>query len=165
MLKYILVSLGVLSLSACSNDKQDLHAWIAQIKTKTVSQSATIPPLKEYINQPYTANNMVSPFSSLKVGNAVLEAPPDGDRPKEPLETIPIDNIFFVGILKQDNRTKAMLKIENKIYQVVIGNHIGQDYGKITEIKETGLTVRELIKDGENKWTEKIVTLPLKEGA
>ena len=162
MLRYLPI-LGVIMLTACTNDTQDLQAWINQIKTKTVPKNVNIPPLKEYISQPYTAANMVSPFSVTRVGSAVLETPPDGARPKEPLESVPLENIKYMGMFKQDNTTKAMLKIDNKIHQVAVGYHIGQNYGKIISIKEDSLTVKELIKDGENKWIDKIITLPLQQ--
>jgi len=165
MLKYISLIITMVILSACSSEQDDLAAWTSQIKAKTVTKSVTVPELKEYINLPYTASNMVSPFSLLRVVSAVLETPPDGDRPKEPLESIPLENISFIGLLKQDTKLKGMVKIEGKVYQVSLGNHIGQNYGKVVEIKDNGLTVKELIKDGENKWIEKIITLPLQEGA
>jgi len=165
MLKYIVLIISMFSLASCSNDQEDLKAWASQIKAKTVAKSINVPALKEYINLPYTAGNMVSPFSPVRVTNAVLEVPPDGNRTKEPLEAIPLENISFIGLLKQDSKLKGMVKIDGKVYQVNIGNHIGQNYGTVTGIKEDGLTVKELIKDGENKWTEKIITLPLQQGA
>ncbi len=166
MLRYLPILGCVIMLTGCNGDTQSLQAWISQIKTKTVPKNVNIPPLKEYISQPYTAANMVSPFSAVRVGSAVLEAPPDGARPKEPLESVPLENIKYIGMIKQDDMIKGMLKIDIKIHQVRLGDHIGQNYGKITAIKEDALTVKELIKDGENKWIDKIVTLPIQqEGA
>jgi type IV pilus assembly protein PilP len=165
MLRYLPILGCVIMLTGCTDDTQDLQAWINQIKTKTVPKNVNIPPLKEYISQPYTAANMVSPFSVTRVGSAVLEAPPDGVRPKEPLESIPLESMIFIGMIKQDKVTKGMLKIDGKIHQVALGYHIGQNYGKIIGIKEDSLTVKELIKDGENKWIDKIVTLPLQQEA
>ncbi len=163
--KYVSCILCIGLLSACGDEKQDLEAWISQIKAKTVSKTVNVPELKEYINLPYSSANMVSPFQKNRVVNAALETPPDGYRNKEPLEAVALENVIFVGLIKQNKALKGMLKVEGKVYQVSIGNHVGQNYGKIMAIKDDGIIIKELIKDGENKWTEKIVTLPLHEGA
>jgi type IV pilus assembly protein PilP len=159
---FLLIFFGVFILSACGSDNKDLEVWIGQIKAKTMPKNVNIAPLKEYITQPYLAANMVSPFSIKRMGDAVLEEPPDGARPKEPLESVPIESIQYIGLIKQQNKTtKATIKVDGKLYQVVIGNHIGQNYGKITRIDDDKIEVRELVKNGENKWTDKIVKLPL----
>jgi type IV pilus assembly protein PilP len=150
-------------LLGCGDNKQDLNSWISQIKAKTVSKSPYVEPLKEYINQPYTSTNLVSPFSITKVGSSISEAPPDGMRSKDPLESIPLEDISFVGSLARGKQIQAMIKVkpDNKVHQVSVGRHLGQNYGKIISIKEQEIKVKELIKDGEGKWNDKIVTLTL----
>ncbi len=162
--RYTWVICGLGLLAACTKPTDDLKAWVEQTKSKSVPKVPDVPPLKEYIVQPYNSSGLPSPFSAERIGGAALETPPDGARNREPLETVPLQSMKFIGSIKKVNQAAGLINIDGKIHTVKIGQHIGQSYGKITAIKDNGLVVRELIKDGANQWSEKIVTLPLQEG-
>lgn len=157
-LSLILISL---MLSACNNN-EDLQAWMQQVKAKAVPKAVSISPLKEYILQPYNAENESNPFSMSRIGSTANELPPDGRTEKEPLESVGLETMNYLGSLKRQGQTIAMVQVDNKVHQVKLGNHLGQNYGKIVAIKDTELSLRELVRDGEAKWSEKIVKLPIK---
>jgi type IV pilus assembly protein PilP len=84
-------------------------------------------------------------------------------RRKEPLEAYPLDNMSMVGSLSKSGAPYALLKVDNLLYQVKPGDHLGQNYGKITGISETDITLRELVQDATGEWVERNSTLQLQE--
>jgi type IV pilus assembly protein PilP len=71
----------------------------------------------------------------------------------------------MVGSLKKKGEEYALLKVENLLYQVKVGDYIGQNYGKITKITETEITVREIVQDAAGEVIERPTTLELQESA
>jgi type IV pilus assembly protein PilP len=155
----------LLILGGCSNQQDDLKAWMEQVKAKTVPISPTLDPLKEYIVQPYASSNLPSPFSAVRVGQAQLETPPDGNRPRQPLEMVGLESIKYIGSMKASGKLTGMVLVDGKVHSVQIGQYLGQDYGRITRINDQELRLRELVKDGSNEWKEKSTILTIEGGA
>ena len=55
-------------------------------------------------------------------------------------------------------------KVGSLLYQVRVGNHLGQNYGRITRISESEITLREIVQDGTGEWIERQAVLQLQEG-
>jgi type IV pilus assembly protein PilP len=55
--------------------------------------------------------------------------------------------------------------VDNLIYQVRVGNHLGQNYGLITRVTETGISLREIVQDAAGEWIERTAALQLLEGS
>jgi len=51
------------------------------------------------------------------------------------------------------------------LYQVKVGDYIGQNYGKITKISETDISFREIVQDAAGEWIERTSSLQLQEKA
>jgi type IV pilus assembly protein PilP len=51
------------------------------------------------------------------------------------------------------------------LYQVGVGEYIGQNYGKITKITETEITYREIVQDAAGEWVERPNSMLLQEKA
>ena len=58
----------------------------------------------------------------------------------------------------------ALVRVDNLIYQVRAGNYLGQNYGRVTKVSETGLSLREIVQDAAGEWIERTATLQLLEG-
>jgi type IV pilus assembly protein PilP len=43
------------------------------------------------------------------------------------------------------------------------GNYLGQNYGRITKVTETEVTLRELVQDAAGEWVERTASLQLQE--
>jgi type IV pilus assembly protein PilP len=102
--------------------------------------------------------------SNQATANAALIAP-ELNRRKEPLEAMPLDTVAMVGSLVKLGQPVALVRVENLLYQVRIGNYLGQNYGRITKISETELALREIVQDAAGEWTERMATLQLQEGS
>jgi len=90
---------------------------------------------------------------------------PELARRKEPLESFPLDTMSMVGSLLKQGQPVALVKVDNLLYQVRPGNYLGQNYGKITKVGETEVTLREIVQDAGGEWIERTAKLQLQERA
>ena len=49
------------------------------------------------------------------------------------------------------------------LYQVRRGNYMGQDFGMVSDIGESELTLKELVEDLNGEWGERLTTLQIQE--
>ena len=70
----------------------------------------------------------------------------------------------MVGSLIKTGQPVALVRVDNLIYQVRAGNYLGQNYGRVTKVTETGLSLREIVQDAAGEWIERPATLQLLEG-
>jgi type IV pilus assembly protein PilP len=47
------------------------------------------------------------------------------------------------------------------VHRVSVGDHMGQNYGKITGISESEVVVMEIIQDGFGGWTQRPASVAL----
>ena len=71
----------------------------------------------------------------------------------------------MVGSLDKKGVPTALLRVGTLLYQVRVGNYLGQNYGKITKITENSIQLREIVQDGGGDWIERTSTLELQEGS
>jgi type IV pilus assembly protein PilP len=167
----------LLGLSACSSSGDDeLQQWMTAQRNLSKSRVDRLPEPTKFSPQAYTEEGSVEPFSSQKlaqalkrdsnqaVSNAALIAP-ELARRKEPLEASPLDSVAMVGSLIKAGQPVALVRVENLLYQVRVGNYLGQNYGRITKVSETGVTLREIVQDAAGEWIERQATLQLQEGS
>ena len=167
----------LLVLSACSSSGDDeLQQWMTAQRNLSKSRVDRLPEPTKFSPQAYTEEGSVEPFSSQKlaqalkrdsnqaVSNAALIAP-ELARRREPLEASPLDSVAMVGSLIRAGQPVALVRVENLLYQVRVGNYLGQNYGRITKVSETGVTLREIVQDAAGEWIERQATLQLQEGS
>jgi type IV pilus assembly protein PilP len=87
------------------------------------------------------------------------------NRRKEPLEAYPLDSMSMVGSVTKAGRPYALLRVDKLLYQVKAGDYLGQNFGKITKISETDLSLREIVQDAAGEWIERTSALQLQEKA
>ena len=97
------------------------------------------------------------------VNSALIE--PELNRRKQPLEAYPLDTMSMVGSLNKQGQLVALVKVDNLLYQVRAGSYLGQNYGKVTRITETEVTLREIVQDAAGEWIERPAALQLLEEA
>ncbi len=172
-LPMLLAALAAAALSGCSGDQDELQQWMEQQKREVRPNVPPLSPPKKFDPQPYLALSSVEPFSTQKLvvalkqearqPNSLLAA--EVNRRKEPLEAYPLDNLAMVGSVSKQGRQYALLKVDSLLYQVKVGDYIGQNYGKITKISETEIALREIVQDAAGEWIERVTTLQLQEKA
>jgi len=166
-----------LSLTACSSSEQEeLQQWMTEQRNLTKPKIDPLPEPTRFSPQAYTQESAVEPFSPQKLtqalnrdsnratANAALIAP-ELSRRKEPLEAMPLDAVAMVGSLTKQGQPVALVRVDNLLYQVRVGNYLGQNYGRITKISETEVALREIVQDAAGEWLERTATLQLQEGS
>ena len=167
---------SVLLLSGCSPSGNDeLVQWMAEQKANAKSRVIPLTEPKKFTPEAYAVGASLDPFKQTKLtsalrresnqvaSNASLIAP-EMSRRKEPLEDVPLDAMAMVGSLNKTGAPAALLRVDNLIYQVRVGNYLGQNYGKILKITETQIQLREIVQDATGDWIERISSLDLQEG-
>jgi len=160
-------------LGACSNEQDELQAWMEQQKREVRPSVDPIVAPKKFDPQPYVEATAVEPFSTQKLTvalkqearqpNSLLAS--EMNRRREPLEAFPLDSMGMVGSITREGRPYALLRVDNLLYQVRAGEYLGQNYGKIMKITETEITLREIVQDAAGEWTERPSSLQLQERA
>ncbi len=164
------------ALTGCESSGQDeLRQWMTDLRANTKPRIIPLTEPKQFQPQNYQADGATDPFNSIKLtqalrrdstqlaANATLIAP-EMARRKEPLEAYPLDTMSMVGSLNKTGTPTALLKVDSLLYQVRVGNYLGQNYGKITQITETAIQLREIVQDATGDWIERQTTLDLQEG-
>jgi type IV pilus assembly protein PilP len=146
---------------------------MTQQRAATRPHVTPIPEPKKFVPQAYTQEGATDPFSNVKLTQAlrrestqtsnVALVAPELSRRKEPLEAFPLDSMKMVGSLIKDGQPVALLKVDNLLYQVKPGNYLGQNFGKITKVSESEVSIREIVQDATGEWTERTATLQLQE--
>lgn len=172
--KFLLVPM-VLALVACGGaGDEELRQWMEEQKKLTLPNVAPISEPKQFKPEAYTQVAEIEPFSNQKLAQALKKeatqaaangalVAPELARRKEALEAFPLDSMVMVGSLIKGGQPVALVKVENLLYQVRPGNYLGQNYGRVTKINETEVTLREIVQDAIGEWVERTATLQLQE--
>ncbi len=165
------MSLLVLNLAACSGSDEELQAWMEQQRHEVQPSVKPLSPPQKFNPQAYAGMDSVEPFSPQKFTGVLKQearqpnsaVAAELNRRKEPLEAFPLDSMTMVGSVNRKGVPFALLKVENLLYQVKVGEYLGVNYGKITKISETEITLREIVQDAAGEWIERPTTLQLQE--
>ena len=168
--------LAMLGLVGCgSSDQEELQQWMTAQRNSTRPKIAPLQEPTKFTPQTYIQDGSIEPFSNQKraqalkrdsnqaTANAALIAP-ELSRRKEPLEAMPLDAVAMVGSMTKAGQPVALVKVDNLIYQVRVGNYLGQNYGRITAVTEANVVLREIVQDATGEWIERPATLQLLEG-
>ncbi len=159
--------------AGCDQDRHgNLKRELDELTKDLRGKVEPLQPLKPYEPVLYQAENEVDPFRPDRI-NVAKASPvpatgkaPDLDRPKEPLESFPLESIQMVGaIIRSNHETYGLVKAGPNLYRVRKGNYMGQNYGVVTAIDETQITLKELVQDSSGEWVERPATLMLQEVA
>jgi type IV pilus assembly protein PilP len=159
------------TLVGCSADIDELHQWMEQQRRDAHPNVKPLVAPKKFLPEPYAASGLVEPFSVQKLSVAIKQeaAQPNSlltaemNRRREPLEAYPLDSMGMVGSLTRKDQRYALLKVDNLLYQVKVGDYLGQNFGKVMKINETEITLREVVQDAAGEWIERTSTLQLQE--
>lgn len=176
--KKCLMTIGVVCISVglvgcLGSDQDELSEWIDAERRSVVPNITPVNPPKQFVAASYDQGGAVDPFklvrltdilkkdSSQNTGAALIAA--EEKRAKEPLESFPLDVMSMVGSILKDGRVVGLIKVDDLLHQVVVGNHLGQNYGRIISIEEGQITLREIVQDSLGEWIEKITLMQLQE--
>ena len=170
-LAYLCIGAGlVTALSACGDRMGDLRQYTNEVKARKGGHIEPLPQIKPFEVYTYTDQDSRSPFvqggdvsaaQTLK-GTSVAGMHPDFNRNREYLEQFPLDGLRMVGTLTLNGSLYGLVKdSDNVVHRVSIGNYMGQNYGKIISITDSGIKLHEMVPDGQGGWSERITDVTL----
>lgn len=164
---------GAVLLGCSGSDQQDLQRWMVEQRNQVRPTVSPISEPKRFTPQAYTEGGQLEPFNIQKLTQALRREnsqtinaaliTPELSRRKEALESFPLDSMAMVGSLTRNGQQVALVSVDKLLYQVRIGNHLGLNYGRVTGVSETELTLREIVQDAAGEWIERVATLQLQE--
>ncbi len=162
--------LGCVVLAGCGRDMSDLEDYALEVKSRKSRAIDPIPEIKPFERFAYEAADRRDPFMPLLQSRDAAFATaggagavrPDANRPKEPLEEFSLDSLRMVGTITMQKRAYALIKAPDAVvHRVSVGDHMGQNFGKITGVSETEVVLIEIIQDGFGGWMQRPASVEL----
>ena len=157
-LSFIILCLG---LEACTSEPDaGVVDFIKKAKKQTPGYIENVPTIPRSVVLKYEAEKFRDPFEANDVLKAAsqdaknrLFGGPDLNRPREPLESFPLEELSMVGTLEREGVFYALIKDpNNNIHLANVGNHVGENSGQIEKITESEIEVKEWLPDGKGGW-------------
>jgi len=180
ILKALACLLSIAAISGCvSKDISDLETEVSDIMARPGGRIEPLPEIKPYEAYSYQSGlaNARNPFKQFFViDKPEIEAGSDDDglteemereirnRNREELEQFELDSLRMVGTLDNDNNNWGIvLDPDGVVHRVSVGNYLGVNIGKIINIYEDRLELREIVQDSDGRWEEREAALALVE--
>ncbi len=158
----------VMVLAGCNPPADDLEAWMAGQRQR--QQPRPVPAVQAVASEPlrYEPGTREDPFDAGRLSmprNAPRDdgLAPDLRRAREPLESYPLGSLRLVGSLRRGPEVVALVEADRLIHQVRVGNHLGQDFGRVVAIGDNGIDIDELVREGGDAWIRRRARLQLRE--
>jgi type IV pilus assembly protein PilP len=163
-------------MTGCSSIGQgEITQWTQEQRNQAKPRVTPVSEPKPYVPLPYTEAAKGDPFSPERLIKVWISDRTDGacrdlmekerTRRKEPLEAHPLDAMTMVGSLDRAGKRVALVRVDKLLYQVQVGNYLGQAYGLVTKLSENQVTLREIDEAGTGECIEREATLQLQENA
>ena len=156
---------AALIVGGCSDQEDDLRNWMAEASKDLKPNLKPLPQIQQAVVVSYQGASLIDPFRPAKLEPDKKSGMfmPDANRRREPLESYPLETLKMVGVLIKKGQSHAIVAVDKALHQVRVGNYMGQNYGKVTAISESEVTLKELVEDASGEWVERISTLQLQE--
>jgi type IV pilus assembly protein PilP len=166
-------------LAGCvSTDISDLEQWVQEVLARPGGIIDPLPPFKPYEAYTYKSAQAGSrdpfvPFyasrieEKAKVAGTGLSKEQEWemkDRSREELEQFELDSLRMVGTMKGDKENWGIIKDPSGVvHRVKTGNYMGRNIGKIVNIFEDRIELREIVLDSEGRGEERQASIALVE--
>ena len=165
-------------LAACGfSNNEELNAWLANERKSNIAPSKSVYAPRVFEAEAYLMAGEVDPFAGHRLtGDAgvptrvaapvksvsVYDLELTGER--SDLEKVPLDAMEFKGILSQDGVPVGLVWVHGRLHPVKLGDYLGPNRGKVTQISAQEMLLRELEKDESGRWTPKTTVLAVAGG-
>ncbi len=157
------------ALGACGRGQDDLREYIDAVKARPGGRIEPLPQIQPPPSFVYEPGARRSPFLPDTPQQRVSNNPdavqgPDPNRPREFLEQFPLDSLSMVGTLATPSRNSSFGLVQTadgRIHRVAVGNHMGQNYGRIMAITDSEIRLVEIISDGLGGYLERPAAIGL----
>lgn len=164
-----LLLLAALGLGACTEPvTTDLEQFVAATKASSAGRPLEplpkVAPYKPFLYEvqgernPFAVSEFVKDAEAAELARIDTGIRPDTNRPKEELEKFALGSLVMVGTFREENQDTlwALVKAPDGIIRrIQNGNHMGTDYGKIINITEQRIDLKEIVPEGDRGWKER----------
>lgn len=165
--RFLAVAIAAASLNACGGGQDDLRAYIDTVKARPGGRIEALPQVQPAPTFAYEAGDRRSPFVPDTPQRRVSDNPnsvlgPDPNRPREFLEQFPLDTLKMVGTLSDQRASFGLVQdTQGLVHRVTVGNHLGQNFGRITKITDSEIQLVEIVPDGLGGYLERPAAIAL----
>jgi type IV pilus assembly protein PilP len=86
------------------------------------------------------------------------------NRNKEELEQYELDSLRMVGTMENgENQWGIIMGPDGAVHRIKVGNYMGRNTGKVLNVFEDRIELREIVKNSEGRWEERQATIALVE--
>ncbi len=179
-MNYLSILIIVVLASGCkSNDMSELHGYVDDVLARPGGHIEQAPYIKPYEAYTYKSakENQRDPFTPFYIDvNKNKEKQPKTGltadqvievyyRNQEELEEFELDSLRMVGTLTDAIQTWGLvLDPGGAIHKVRSGNYLGRSIGKVTNIHEDSIELREIVQNNQGSWEERKASIALIEG-
>jgi len=84
------------------------------------------------------------------------------NRNREELEDFELDSLKMVGTMEDENENwGVVIDPDGIVHRVSVGNYMGRNIGKIVNVFEDRIELREIVKNNQGRWEERQAALAL----
>lgn len=165
-------------LSGCDSGHADLQSWMDDTRRNTPTRVDKVEEPKRFEPFRYQADKTADPFAMTRLRAMASAAAaagaasaanagvrPNDKRAREPLEAFPLDLFRMVGSLRRGREHIGLLRAENQLHQIRVGQYIGQNHGRVVQISDERILIREIVEDAAGEWTQRDTEMRLQESA
>ena len=139
---------------------QDLDAYMAEMQARPTGKIEPLPEFRPYEAFNYSASGLRSPFEpplKLALTNKAKNnnIRPDANRSKQFLEKFEVDTFSMVGSISNDDGLWGLVRGDDGVHRVKVGDYLGKNHGRITYIDDEELRLVEIIPAGPSYWVER----------
>jgi len=177
----LLLGVAVVALAGCARqDLSDLQRFVEKTKRETPIKKPDPPPeAKPYTPFTYTAQGVKDPFlvapfaqeEELEMTREVMARSggysgvrPDPNRVREELEKYSLGSLKMKGTFRVGGGNELwalILAPDGVVHRVQKNNYLGTNHGKILNITEQRVDLKEIVPDGPGRWQERDAFLSL----
>ena len=159
-------------LAGCSDsDVAEINSWMADVKKDTKVSVMPLSEPKTFVPFAYGVREESDPFDPNKLLAELARSAattdnllrPDMNRRKEFLESFPVDTMKMVGTFNKGGVNWGLIQIDRAVYQVKAGQRLGQNFGRVTGVVESAISIKETVQDAGGEWVERDAKLELQE--
>lgn len=163
---------GAALLTGCGDsDEAEINSWMAETRASTKVSVVPISEPKTFIPFAYGVRDDIDPYDPNKLLAELARSAnaqpnplkPDEGRRKEFLESFPLDSMVMVGTINKGGAAYGLLQIDRAVHQVRTGQRLGQNFGVVTGVAESAISVKETVQDAGGEWVERMTKLELQE--
>jgi len=176
---HLIVVTSLLVIGGCvSTDISDLDQWTQEVLARPGGRIQPLPEIKPYEAYAYMSaeKNSRDPFISFykQRSEELVEVKDTGltkemeaeirNRNREELEQFELDSLRMVGTLENADENWAIINDpDNTVHRVKVGNYMGRNIGKIINVFEDRIELREIVQDSNGRWDERQAAIVLVE--